>query len=140
MERSGVRITAEIETSMAMYRGPWPPAAILAEYEERFPGWGVRLLELTEKQVSHRQGLEARQVEQIERRMDAGQKLSFAIAALSVVSATSILIFALPNWFTAIAALGIVVVGVGGPTVARVFATKFTWPGARDKATDKKQS
>lgn len=133
----GIQVTKEFAASMAMYRGPWPPAAILAEYEQQFPGWGVRMLDLTEKQVAHRQALETKQVERSEARMDIGQKLSFAVAAISLASATLILTTAPQYWLTSIVALGIVVVGVGGPVVARILATKFRWPGASDKSPAK---
>ena len=137
LEQGGIRVTTELSASMAMYHGPWPPAVILAEYEQHFPGWGVRMLELTERQVAHRHALETKQVERAEARMDIGQKLSFAVAGISLASATLILTTAPQYWLTSIVALGIVVVGVGGPVVARILATKFRWPGASDKSVEK---
>ena len=118
---------------MAMYRGPWPPAPMLAEYEQHFPGWGKRMLEMTEKQVNHRQELERKQVDRAESRMDTGQKFDFAVAGLSILGATSVLITAPSSWATSMAAFGMVVVGVGGPAVARILATKFNWPKQTDK-------
>lgn len=136
-ETGGVQITTEIAASLAMYRGPWPPPTILAEYEALFPGWGQRMLELTEKQVAHRQSLEAKQVDRSERRMDAGQYFGFSVAIASLLAASTIFTFAPPFWATSIAALGIVVVGVGGPTVARVLATKFHWPDKQKSEPEK---
>ena len=133
-----VQIT-EIAASMAMYRGPWPPSSILAEYEKDFPGWGVRLLELTEQQVAHRQALESKQVERSELRMDIGQKFGFATAALSIVVAGGLLVLAPTHWSVSFAALGIAIVGVGGPTVARLLATKFKWPSAPDTPSKKNE-
>ena len=51
----GIKLTAEM--SMATFRSPWLPASVLFEYERECPGWGTRMLELTESQVRHRQEL-----------------------------------------------------------------------------------
>jgi uncharacterized membrane protein len=128
LKQGGVTVTSEVLMSMAMYRGPHMPAVMAAEYERYFPGWGTRMLELTEKQVSHRQELERKQVERSERRMDAGQLFSFIVAGLSVVGTVAIVVLGPATWYTAIAAVGLAVVGVGGPAVARIMATKFRWP------------
>jgi hypothetical protein len=127
-KQSGKPVTTEVLLSMAMYRGPYMPAAMAAEYERHFPGWGTRMLELTEKQVSHRQQLERAQLERSENRMDFGQRLTFATAGLCILAAMVVLITAQPSWYSSIAALGLVVVGVGGPAVARIIATSFKWP------------
>ncbi len=94
------------------------------------------MLEMTGKQVSHRQELERKQVERSENRMDLGQKFGFTVAGMCILASTMVLTTAPPNWFTSLAALGLVVVGVGGPAVARIFATKFNWPS--NKADSKK--
>jgi uncharacterized membrane protein len=130
----GVKVTTEVLMSMATYRGPFMPAQMVAEYERYFPGWGVRMLELTEKQVSHRHEQERKELERSENRMDRGQKFGFSIAALSLVAAMGIEILVPSSWPTTVAALGLVIVGVGGPAVARILATKFRWPlGKPDK-------
>ena len=128
IEQGRFKVTHEVSMSTAMYQGPWPPAPILAEYERLFPGWGVRMLELTEKQMSHRHDLERKQVDRAERRMDTGQLFSFIIAGLAVIGTVAIPVLGPATWYTTIAALGLVVVGVGGPAVARILATKFRWP------------
>src|SRR5207248_700246 len=111
--------------------GPWPPAQMLAEYEQHFPGWGNRMLELTERQVAHRHEMERKQVDRAENRMDRGQHFGFIMGGLAVLAAAATLIFAPASWSTSFAACVLVAVGVGGPTVARVFATKFNWPSSR---------
>jgi len=130
-KQSGKPVTTEVLMSMAMYRGPYMPAAMAAEYERHFPGWGTRMLELTETQVSHRQELERRQVDRSEAPMDRGQVFAFAIAVLSVAASVLVLMLVPPSWFTALAVLGMLVVGVGGPAVARVLAAKFSWPSSK---------
>ncbi len=120
-----------------MYQGPWPPAPILAEYERLFPGWGTRMLELTEKQVSHRHELERKQLDRSERRMDTGQLFSFIVAGFSVLGTAVIVVLGPAAWHTAIAAVGLAVVGVGGPAVARIMATKFRWPSSNKPENQK---
>lgn len=131
IKQGGIKFTQEVSMSAAMYQGPWPPAPILAEYERHFPGWGIRMLELTEKQVSHRHDLERKQVDRSERRMDTGQLFSFIVAGLSVFGTVAIVVLGPATWHTAIAAVGLAVVGVGGPAVARIMATKFRWPSSK---------
>jgi Predicted membrane protein (DUF2335) len=133
-KQSGKPVTTEVLMSMAMYRGPYMPATMAAEYERHFPGWGTRMLELTETQVSHRQELERRQVDRSEARMDRGQTFAFAIAAMSVVASVLVLMLAPPSWFIALAVVGMLVVGVGGPAVARVLAAKFRWPNSKPES------
>lgn len=134
LERSGGKITAEVLMSLSMYRGPWPPPNILSEYEERFPGWGKRLLELTAEQVSHRQSLERKQVDRAESRMDRGQYFGFSIAALSVLTAALVLVFGASGWPSTVGAAVLAIVGVGGPAVARVLATRFNWSNSERDA------
>lgn len=131
IEQSGGQVTTEVLMSMAMYRGPWPPPSILAEYEEHFPGWGRRLLELTERQVDHRHQLERRQIDRAEQRMDNGQKFGFAVAVLSIMTAGCVLIVVPGMWPTALGAAVLAIAGVGGPAVERVLATKFHWPNSK---------
>jgi Predicted membrane protein (DUF2335) len=128
LAKSGISIESKFSMSSTTYQGPWLPAPMLAEYEHYFPGWGERLLEGFASQVSHRQELEKLQFNRSENRMDRGQIFGFAVATMSILAAASIFIFAPSSFYTAIAALGIVVIGVGGPAVARVLATKFNWP------------
>ena len=110
---------------------------MLAQYEHYFPGWGVKLLEMTERQVAHRHKLEQTQVSQSESRMNRGQIFSFAVAGLSLLTAASIAILAPAFWYTSLAAMIIALVGIGGPTVARTLALKFKWPLVKTES-DKK--
>jgi len=134
VKQGGVKFTQEVSMSAAMYQGPWPPASILNEYERLFPGWGTRMLELTEKQLNHRHGLEIKQVDRAEHRMDKGQLFSFIVAGLSVFGAVAISVLGPGTWHSTIASLGLVIVGVGGPAVARVLATKFRWPSSKSES------
>lgn len=113
---------------------------MLAEYDKYFPGWGARLLELTEKQGVHRQALEAKQVDRAERRMDRGQIFGFVVSALSLVVGAATLMVAQPSWPVAVATICFALAGVGGPAVARIIALKFRWPpfSGKQLETDKK--
>lgn len=125
-------VTAEFSKT-SVFQSNFPPAEWFEAYERTFPGWGMKLLELTETQVNHRHRLEAKQVDRSERRMDVGQYGTFALGGASLLVALLIQIYGPTSWATSLAALGIVVVGIGGPSVARIIATKFRWPTLRDK-------
>jgi uncharacterized membrane protein len=116
------------KTSVSSFRSNFPPVEFFYAFEEKFPGWGVRLMEMTERQGLHRQENEKRQIEGSEKRMDHGQKFGFSIAAISLFVSGAILIFAPQSWASSLAALGITIAGVGGPAVARILAAKFDWP------------
>lgn len=132
MLQNGGKLTVE-HSKTSVFQSNFPPAEWFEAYERTFPGWGMKLLELTEMQVNHRHKLEAKQVDRSERRMDVGQYGTFSLGILSLIVALLIQIFGPSSWATSIAALGVVVVGIGGPSVARILATKFRWPTLRDK-------
>ncbi len=131
--QNGGSFRAEYSSKTTVHQSNFPPAEYFESYERVFPGWGTKLLELTEKQLNHRHLLENEQVARSERRMDIGQTGTFALGGLSLVVALLIQIYGPSSWPTSLAALGIVVVGIGGPSVARIIATKFRWPSLRDK-------
>lgn len=119
-------------TSVSSYQSSLPPVEFFESFEKAFPGWGKKLLELTEIQSQHRQSIERQQVVQTEKRMDRGQVFGFSVAILAIVGATLTWILAPPSIATSIAAFGLAIVGVGGPAVARLLATKFKWPTNKD--------
>jgi uncharacterized membrane protein len=120
------------KTSISSYRSNLPPVEFYESFERVFPGWGERLLEMTLRQGTHRQTNETKQVEGMERRMDRGQLFGFSIAASAILAAATIVVFGPSTWATSIAALGLVIVGVGGPSVARIMASKFKLPNPKD--------
>jgi uncharacterized membrane protein len=132
MLKNGGELRAEYSKT-SVFHSNFPPAEWFETYERTFPGWGMKLLELTEMQVNHRHKLEAKQVERSELRMDVGQYGTFGLGILSLVVALLIQIYGPPTWATSFSSLGVVVVGIGGPSVARIIATKFRWPTLRDK-------
>jgi hypothetical protein len=67
--------------------------------------------------------------------MDTGQLFSFVVSGLSVAGAVAISVLGPATWYSTIAALGLVMVGVGGPAVARILATKFRWPNNKSDST-----
>lgn len=120
------------KTSISSYTSNLPPVEFYASFERVFPGWGERLLEMTLRQGTHRQTNETKQVDGMERRMDRGQVFSFSIAASAILAAAAIVVFGPSTWAASIAALGLVIVGVGGPSVARIMASKFKLPNRKD--------
>ena len=66
--------------------GPLPPPALLAQYNNAFPGCAERIVTMTERQLTHRHGLESRVVEGKLAAERTGQRLGFVLvlAALTV--------------------------------------------------------
>ena len=66
--------------------GPLPPPALLAKYNEAFPGCAERIVAMTERQLTHRHALESRVVEGKLAAERTGQRLGFllVLAALAV--------------------------------------------------------
>jgi uncharacterized membrane protein len=129
--RDKVSISLETLTSISMYRGSWMPPELLRQYELLVPGSAKRLLDWTETQISHRQGLEEKQVQGMESRLNRGQFLSFVVAGASLIAAVLVGILAPSSWPTTALAFGICTVGVGGPAVARILAKKVNWMGRK---------
>jgi len=123
--RGGANITIETLESLSAYSGPFPPPELLAEFDRVLPGTAQRLLDWTERQIDHRQGLEKQQVEGSERRMDRGQIFGFGVAFVALVVAGEIATLGPPGWVTGLTAMAVAVVGVGGPAVARMLARRF---------------
>ncbi|EFP0252342.1 DUF2335 domain-containing protein [Salmonella enterica] len=65
------------------FQGPVPPPAMLKEYNDVIPGLANRLVELTEKEQSHRHNIESDNVE-ISRR---GQIMSFVVVLIIIFAA-----------------------------------------------------
>jgi uncharacterized membrane protein len=105
----------EFKLKLSQYRGPFPPAEILKEYNEVYPGAAQWLLDQTSLQIEHRHALEKRQVDGVERRMDRAQWFGFSIALLAIALASA------ANYYTGswIFSIALAAMGVGGPVVGQ---------------------
>jgi uncharacterized membrane protein len=92
---------------------PVPPASILVEYEQAFPGLGTKIVTWTEEQRKHRQGLERQRTDGAESRMNRGQLIAAGVALWGLTLSAAVGIFGSPYVGIALA-----VVSIGGPTAA----------------------
>lgn len=83
----------------ASYSGPIPPSSELARYEQIVPGSGLRIIEMAEKQSSHRQFIEGKILDSntslANREADErkrGQIFAFIIAMSSIILGAILLI------------------------------------------------
>jgi uncharacterized membrane protein len=123
--RGGAKITVETLESLSAYSGPFPPPELLAEFDRVLPGSARRLLDWTERQIDHRQRLESEQVAGSERRMDRGQIFGFGVALVALIAAVVIATLGPTSWHTSLCAIGVALIGVGGPAAARMLARRF---------------
>ena len=81
VERASARVP-----NTRSFPGPLPPPALLAKYNEAFPGCAERIVAMTEQQLAHRHALESRVVEGKLAAERTGQRLGFVLvlAALAV--------------------------------------------------------
>lgn len=84
------------------YRGPYPPAEIIEEFERALPGSGKQLLEWTNAQIEHRHRQESLQVEGMENRMDWGQRFGFGLGVISIAAGAAVALVT-NSWAGAIA-------------------------------------
>lgn len=115
-------VHAVVERRAAYFSGPQPPPELIAEYERIAPGWGIRILEMGEREQKHRHHCDLQILAQNGREFDEsrdwlkylrrGQVLGFV--ALLIVAALGI--FAMLEGFPAVAiacfgSLAVAVVG-----------------------------
>ena len=120
LEEAGVdpadpSVSKVLEISLMAFSGslPLPPALLLKEWEECYPGITGKLIEWTEQQAEHRRALDKSE----ESRLNRGQAIAGAVALGGLALATVCGIFGNP-----VVASIIAVVAVGGPTAAVVIA------------------
>src|ERR1700687_2443687 len=108
-------VTRAIEVSLSLMVAtgslPVPPASILTEYEQAFPGLGTKIVSWTEEQRKHRQSLEKQRTDGAERRMNRGQLIAAFVAIWGITLAAVVGIFG--SLYVGIA---LAVVSIGGPT------------------------
>lgn len=112
--RGAVQITFEATS----YKGPMPPPGMLQAYDQIRPGISDKIIEWTDKQVNHRIALESSAIERNEDRMDTGQKIAGSAAIAGIIAACILGVFGDPS-----AAIAVVAIGVGGPTVGFLVRT-----------------
>ena len=68
-----------------MYEGPIPHPDMLQKYDDIFPGFADRIIQMTEKQVEHRRELENKVIDSKISDSRLGMVLGFIIAFMTVV-------------------------------------------------------
>ena len=69
-----MRVVREVvERRSAFFSGPQPPPDLIAEYERIAPGWGIRILEMGEREQLHRHSCDKLVLQQNELEINQGQ-------------------------------------------------------------------
>jgi uncharacterized membrane protein len=69
-----MRVVREVvEKRAAFFSGPQPPPELIAEYERVAPGWGIRILEMGEREQLHRHECDAKIFAQNNRELDQNE-------------------------------------------------------------------
>lgn len=105
--------------SVAEVAGPIPCAEQMASYE---PDVRAKILEWADVQMHHRMDMERRQVTGAEWRMNLGQWITGATALSSIGVAAYVMIVGGVTTGAVAGGIGIMAIGVGGPSVAAAFA------------------
>jgi hypothetical protein len=108
----------------ATYRGEWPPAELIAEWEGALPGLGTTIVDSIKARSEARGEADKERARRADARMDRAQIFGFTLALLSIAGA--VYIATLPaSYTTTIIATVLLVAGIGGPSVARVLADQL---------------
>ena len=75
------------------FQGPLPPPAVLARYNDAFPGCAERIVAMTERQLTHRHTLESRVVEGRLAAEHSGQRFAFALVLLALAVGSGLIAF-----------------------------------------------
>lgn len=74
-------------------QGPLPSPAVLARYNDAFPGCAERIVAMTERQLTHRHTLESRVVEGRLAAERSGQRFAFGLVLLAVAVGSGLIAF-----------------------------------------------
>ena len=123
LESAGSQDRSELahRIQAAVYRGPMPPPAMLAEYERAIPGTGERIVGGWEEQQRHRQDMEREVLHRIEARLDKGQIHALAVALVGLALAAVLALLDADPWIAGVMAA----VSVGGPPAASLVARQL---------------
>ena len=105
---------AVLSMTKATFRGPLPPPEVLRMYDEAVPGSAERITKMAEKRTAS-----------LHEERKIGQYGGIVIACLSILGGCSIAFFS-DSWYTSLAAVLIVAIGVGGPIAALAFVKRFS--------------
>lgn len=86
--RGSIQLGAVVEQH---FSGPIPPPHLLQEYDAIQPGFAERIFAMTERQATHRQGIETSVINGNVRSQERGQWMAFGIAVLGVVGGVYLL-------------------------------------------------
>lgn len=108
------------------HHGPIPPPELIEGYERIVPGLGEKIVGWADSQHNHRLELEKTATTGAERRMDVAQKQAFYLAACGIIAATGLggymLYLGSNNWAIALVVITILLVTIGGPSVATILS------------------
>ncbi len=108
-------------TRMAVSSGSHalPPAMMLEEWEQLYPGITKKFVGWLDQQTKHRQAIEKERAARAENRADRGQIITGIAMALGLIGATVVGI-----WGSWIASVALAIVCVGGPAAATILASR----------------
>lgn len=102
-------VHAVVERRAAYFSGPHPPPELIAEYERIAPGWGLRILEMGEREQQHRHACDLQILAQNGRELDESRDWLIYLRRGQVFGFLALLI---------VAGLGIFAMLEGFPAVA----------------------
>ncbi len=101
-----------------------PPAFVLEAYKRELPEIVPKLVEWTDRQITHSRNLEEKISAASGRRKDRSQLGAAAVAIVGIVCATVVAVSG-----ATVAAIIIAIVAVGGPVAAYTLANRFNIGG-----------
>jgi len=119
------QVLAKVEEQIKLlrisaFRSDWPPADILKDYAEQDRQTIMKAVkDRTEAAVQR----DKKDTDSAILRMERGQIFGFVIALSSIGGA--VYLGTVANFWTAIIAVALVAIGIGGPSVARIIADRF---------------
>ena len=137
-----------VERRAAIFSGPQPPPELIAEYERVAPGWGLRILEMGEREQLHRHSCDLKILAQNDRELDEGRSWLgylgrgqiFGFIALLILGAIGVYALWLHLETAASICLGTCAVGIVGAFVkgaGRKTGPESVNPGASKEIQNK---
>ena len=112
-----------IEAAFQMSRSQWPPPDVVDGYERAVPGMGKTIIDAINARIAARTAREDLEAERADVRMQRGQTFGFGIALGSLILAGVLGVYG-AGWIAMVIGVVGLIVGIGGPSVARVMADK----------------
>lgn len=113
-----------LHAQFEMIRSPLLPPRLLKEYDEVVPGLAVKLVEWTEAESDHRRNMEKLAFDATRSLQGKGQWFGLTVSILGLCLAALIVLLSPTKW-SALVAIVVAIVSVGGPFAARFLAARF---------------